>query len=368
MTLLLAVWLARVGGKIPVVRHLAILLVTLSVYDVANGIALSAGTFPVPWFILPVALILTPAATLGFYGAYRNGQRLSPMDKSWVGKWMIRIWPAAIVLATVTIFVPQLWVRDGNAGPLFILVGVTYVLFAVLALELTRDAVKETEDAGKRRSMLFLALGFSFVPAYVATSELLFLDILKLQETTGLFFSLAHYIAIGAGVVLVAMFVILARAALKTKQEQQKVDVAWFMLVLVGPGISVMIQLLFILFGAYNLQLSVAIEGVWAMLFPLMAALAVARFHSFGITGDSRPGLRILLFGILFPVVFAFGWMAGLNSFPNAPAWVIALIFMAALAVFSKMLWRQSDKWAGAVLGIPEANEYIKEVEAKPDA
>lgn len=361
MSLLLAVWLARVGWKVLAVRHLVVFLVTAALFNVANGITLAAGTVAIPWQVLAIATILTPAAALSFYGAYKAGDDGRP--------WTMKLWPAAVGLVVLTMAFPALWARPGPDGivygPVFTLYGLNYLLFAALAFELTRDAIKEEQDASKRRSMLWLALGFSFLPAYVATSELFFIDVLGLVDVEGVFFSIAHFVSLVGGAVLLAMFFLLVRAAIRTEADQQKVDVAWFLLVLIGPGVSVLLQMLFVAFNAFDAQMSVAVEGVWAMLLPVFAAFAVARYQSFGMTTDSRPGLRIILFALLFPLAFGLGWMAGQNSFQGTPEWIVGLIFVGLTLPFVKVLWQQAHVWASRILGMRPDPDIVPPVKKR---
>lgn len=363
MTLLLAVWLARCGWNVRVVRHLVVFLVVVAFFNVVNGISLAPGDVRIPWQLLAVATIFVPTAALVFYGAYQAREGRRP--------WTLKLWLVAATLAVFTVVFPASWAiqRDGKvvAGPVVMMYGLTYLTLAVLAFELTRVAIKEEDDVPKRRSMLWLALGFAFLPAYVSTSEFFFIDVLRVVSLSGVFLQVAHYMAIAAGLVLVALFVLLARAALRTKKEQQKVDVAWFLLALIGPGLSVLVLMLFVAFNAFELRMSVAVEGVWAMLFPMFAAFAVARYQSFGMTMDSRPGLRIILFGMLFPLAFGLGWLAGQNSFQEAPKWLVGLIFTGLLLPFVKILWEQTHVWASKILGMPPDPKIAKPVRGGGD-
>ncbi len=359
MSVFLAIWLGKSGFRVLVVRHLVVFLVTFASFAVANGLALGGGV-EVPWQLLALATIFVPAAALGFYGAYQATDGRRP--------WTLWLWPFAALVAILTMLVPSLWARvEGGEvvlGPVFMIYGLNYLIFAVLAFELTRDAVKEVDNADKRRSMLWLGLAFSFLPAYISTSELFFVDVMGLVPVEGLFFTVAHYMSVAAGVVLLAMFVLLARAAIVTDADEQKVDVAWFLLVLIAPGATVMVQLLFIAFDAFNSQMSVAVEGVWAIMFPMLAAFAVARYQSFGVTNDSRPGLRLIIFSLLFPLAFGLGWMAGNNSFPDTPTWLVGLIFVAMLLPFVKVLWRLAMTWTCLILGVPDDESPATEVQS----
>lgn len=343
LSLALAGWLASCGGRKPVVRALIVFLVARAFFDVGNGLSLGSGLVP---SLLPMATMVLPGAAITFYGAYQK-ERGHPVA------WTRFGWPVSMLLLAAFLVAPGLWFDGDRFGPLVLVLGLIYLLYAALALDLGRHALEET-DLRRRRSLLWLGLGFAFLPAYASMSDLLFIDVLNLTPVTDTWLKMAHYASLVAGALLIALFALLARDAAVTDDEAHKVDVAWVMAVLVLPAITVLAVWGLVAANVGTVGATVPVEGTWSIIHPLFVALAVARYGAFGLDVRARRGLQILLMLALFPLAFGLGWMAGTNSLPEQPTWLVATVFAAALLPFLKPLWKATDGWAGRILGVEE--------------
>lgn len=344
LSLALAWWLATCGWNKPVIRALVLFLGARAFFDVANGLSLGSSLAPI---LLPMATVIMPGAAIAFYGAYQR-------DHGRAARWADFGWPLSFMLLATFLVLPGLWFDGERFGPLVLVLGLIYLMYAAMALDLGRHAIQET-DLRKRRSLLWLGLGFSFLPSYAATSDLLFIDILALTPLEDLWLKMAHFASLAAGATLFALFILLARDAIATDDEDHKVDVAWILAVLVLPTLSVLALWGLIALNLTDSSKTVAIEGAWSVIHPVFIALAVARYGAFGLDVRARRGLQILLLVALFPTAFGLGWMAGVNSLPDSPTWLVATIFAVALLPFIKLLWGVTDNWAGRILGVEDA-------------
>ncbi len=351
LSLSLAAWLASCGWRKPVIRALVIFLVSRAFFDVGNGFAFGGTGAATAWF-LPVATLLLPGAALSFYAAYQK-------ERGRRAEWGRFAWPISMLMAALFFIAPSLWfgtAQAGSLGPMVIVYGLIYFLYAALALDLGMNALEE-DDLKRRRGLLWLGLGFAFLPAYVSFSDLLFIDVLQRAVITNVWLAISHWVSVAAGLLVFALFILLARDAIKTENDSAKEDVAWVLAVFVLPGVSVLA-----LWGLDALNLvavaaSVGAEGFWSVIHPLFVALAVARFGAFGLDVRARSGLKWMLFVGLFPLAFGLGWMAGINSLPNQNPAVVATVFALLLAPFSKWLLEAANNWAGRILGIPKPVE-----------
>lgn len=341
LSLALAWWLATCGWNKPVIRALVAFLAARAFFDVANGLSLGSALAPI---LLPMATMVLPGAAIAFYGAYHreHGDEVG---------WTRFGWPVSLLLLALFLILPGLWFNGNRFGPLVVVLGLIYLMYAGIALDLGRRAVQE-QDLRRRRSLLWLGLGFSFLPSYAATSDLLFIDILKLTPVSDFWLQTAHVASLLAGAALFALFILLARDAIRTEDEEHKVDVAWILAVLVLPTVTVLALWGFIALGLADGGKTVAIEGAWSVIHPVFVALAVARYGAFGLDVRARMGLRVMLLLAFFPTAFGLGWMAGVNSMPDQPTWLVATIFAVALLPFIKLLWGVADTWAGRILGV----------------
>lgn len=346
LSLALGAWLASCGWGKPAVRALVLFLFARALFDLANGLALASGAFSPPPWVLPVATLLLPGAAITFYGAYHR-------EHGHEVQWTRFGWPVSVMLVALYLVVPQTWAytSDGDIhfGPLFVFYGLNYLLYAALALDLGRHAIK-ADGLRRRRSLLWLGLGFAFLPAYVSASDFLFIDILKERVLVDGWVAAAHWVSVAAGLVLLALFGLLARNTVQTKDEAHKVDVAWMLGALVVPLLTVLIIWGLRAANVASIAALVGAEGLWSVLHPIFVAVAVARFGVFGLELRAVRGLQWMLMVALFPLAFGLGWMAGINSLPNQPTWLVATIFAVALLPFSKVLWGLTGNWAHKIL------------------
>ncbi len=344
LMLVLAAWLLRLDLRSPVNRAFAVLLVVLSVLNIASAL-LYGGERTLARWLYPLAMIATPFAMLYFVGVYRATRITGVLHPLLLATNA----SAGIVLAAMFLVDQSLFWPPANTvrfGPLFVVAGLAYLVSAVVALQLGLDYLRAAKGP-ERRSLIVMALGFSFLPGYVAAQDLLFIDLLGEQSATGFAF-VAHALAVVAVGPLMILFAALARAAWVTGDEEVKRDLSRFLLVFLFPLLAVGA-----LFGLYALgedytKASTGIEGAWTVVFPLFVAYAVLRHRLSGVDAHSQvvvpallvlTGLTLLAF-VVHRVVEDAGYPAN--------AWVVGLSTAGLLAplwpVWQRMALRALER------------------------
>ncbi len=338
----LAVWLLRLDYRSPVNQAFAVLLLVLGGFNVASAL-LYSGEFAVAYWLYPLAQIAVPFATLYFVGTYRSlrvtGRRhpaLLAVNAS-----------GGLVLVGAFVLAPGLFWPTADKptfGPLFILAGVAYMVSAVVALQLGLDYLRAPKGRD-RRSLIVMSLGFAFLPGYVAAQEVLFIDLLRDVQATGIAF-VAHMMAVMSLGPLIMLFGALAREAWKTGDEEVKRDLSWFLLVFLTPLVAVGL-----LFGLYSLgedygRTATAIEGAWTVVFPLFVGYGVLRHRLWSMDTQTRRVVPALL--VLTGLALLAFWIqqAVVDAGLNADAWIVG----AASAALLVPLWPRFHDWADRIV------------------
>lgn len=334
----LAVWLLARDSTRPINVAFAALFIARGTADIvlalwANhgslnirpGEGLDAVTGGFARHMHPVTNVLVLFAALYFLYTYlaQNNARLAV--RQGLAKW-ISVGAAAALIA-LYLLVPSIWwetapVRPG--GWLFLITGLYYPLYAVFALLLFRESVKDLPD-DRRRGAFYSGLGFLFLPVFSGAGELLFVDVLDFfgrlasvggipRAELGIGFEIGHWATILALIPALAAGWVLGRDALiRPERAGSRLHLGLYLAAIALPLLSLAVAVLVFFtgpdpvlaagraLGAFNI-----FQGIWTMPYPVLVAYGIARYQAS--TEQIRMRQQIRRFGlatIFFTVFFA---------------------------------------------------------------
>ncbi len=347
--LALAVWLMARDSSRPINVAFAALFIARGAADIvlalwANhgtvnirpGEGLDAATGGFARHLHPVTNILVLFAALYFLYTYlaMNSARLAVRQH--IAKWASI--GAAVALIALYLLVPSVWWQSAPLRPggwLFLITGLYYPLYAVFALLLFRESVKDIPD-DRRTGAFYSGLGFLFLPVFSGAGEFLFVDVLDFfgrlesaggiaRSSLGTGFEIGHWAAVLALVPALAAGWVLGRHARAEPQRRgARLHFILYLIAMVLPLLSLGVAVLVFFMGpdpivsagralgAFNI-----FQGIWTIPYPVLVAYGIARYQVS--TEQTRMRQQLRRFGlasVFFTVFFAV--TEGLEAFASS--------------------------------------------------
>lgn len=326
----LAVWLVALDRRRDVNRAFAFFFFIAGLYNISFGLLENSGSVAGPGWLLPVTSLAVPLVAGYFAFTFRNTDPRRERIAS-----SVLVFSLGIVWGLYFLR-PGLWAEqtaDGvTFGPLFAFIGLIYVGYAVIGLLFGLDAM--ASEGSRRRSFVLAALGFCFLPTYTGLSELYFVDVKGLVERPEGAFLAAHYITVLALIPVLLLFVLLARRALRTQEDETKSDLSRYLLVFLLPGFTMGLVALSGWLGVDPGGMNAFFEGIWSVMSPLVVGYAMLRHQLFDTHVRIRAMLRFGFTLAAYLAVFIVAWQLSTPALPSGLAALVALAVTGASLLF----------------------------------
>lgn len=309
--------------------------------NIRPGEGLDAATGGFARHLHPMTSVLVLFAALYFLYVYlaQNNARLAIRHRLVAGATLV----GALALIGLYFLVPSIWWETAPLRPggwLFVITGVYYPLYAVFALLLFRESVRDIPD-DRRAGAFYSGLGFLFLPVFTGAGEFLFVDVLDFfgrlaaaggisRADLGAGFELGHWVAVLALVPVVAAGVVLGRdAARHPGRAGSRRHFILYVVAVLLPLISLGVAAAVFFIGADEIQaagraLSVfnIFQGIWTIPYPVLVAYGITRYQASHEQTRMRAQIRRFgLASVFFTVFFAVSEsLEGLASSTFGPA------------------------------------------------
>lgn len=287
----LAVWILRLNAGRGANRVFALFLLADAALNgsnawLAHDVLTGARPPASMQWLAPASHIATTLAAVAFL-VHMRAKRLPLHARSHQADWLLAA--TAAILVSLALLRPELWRSAHGSGPLFLFSGLLYLAYAAVALGLALEAPQAA--AGRRRPLLVAAVGFSFLPGYVAVSNLAYLagGLVGPLDSWAL---AAFALAIASLVPLAALFAFLA-VWHAHRHSGMSGDLARLAVALLLPAVAVAAVLAAARVGgpAAFVTWGVAFEGTWTIFHLLFVLYALVRHQLFDL--DVRIRLTI---------------------------------------------------------------------------
>ena len=350
-TLALAAWFLALDFENRLHRAFALFLVL-------RGLAtLGTGLLTVPeWNPLWAALtayfgIALPFAALYFAYVYRLQRTRAPRRRFVLPVLLV----AAILLEALYFRDHALFSSHGASGevvfgPLFLLVGLVYIVYALIANVMILDYARSTTHTP---SLLVAGLGFGLICVHAGISILLIspVDLPGEREPTATGGG-PPLAAIGAGLLLLVAALAMIPAVLRLRRLARRDAAArepatTAIRILALPVATAVLAVLGLLVSShFALGLVQAFEALWTLAFVLLVAYALLRHRLFDIDVRARITIRRTTLAAFFVAAFFIGTELTKNYFETRFDSVVGILAAGLLLLALHPLQRLADRLA----------------------
>ncbi|HLE47885.1 MAG TPA: histidine kinase N-terminal 7TM domain-containing protein [Candidatus Thermoplasmatota archaeon] len=296
--------------------------------------------------------IALPFAALYFAHVYRV-QRAGAKPRPYVLPVLVVV---ALLLEALYLGDHALFSSHGAAnevifGPLFVLVGLVYVVYAIIANVMVRDYLR-VEPALRKRSVLVAGIAFGLICVHSGVFLLLVspFDLPGERESAPpgagppVPAILAGLLLVLSAIAMIPVALRLLRDSRQNPREQSTRRAAW---ILVLPVATALLGILGILVSnAFALGLTQVFDAAWTLVFALLVVYALVRHRLFDIDVRMRLTLRRTTLAAFFVAAFFIGTELTQNYLSTRYDSVVGVLAAGTLLLALHPLQRVADRLA----------------------